>query len=151
MAYKNKNMFNKMKSKTNLDNTSCCFITHGTKIVGNIDSKGDIHIDGQFEGTLDCRGMAVIGPEAIIKGTIRGNKIEIWGNVEGGIFADELLSLKNSAVITGDIMVCNLSVEPGANFIGNCKMIEIEKSNQNEEPKEVLSESKKRVPAEQIG
>jgi cytoskeletal protein CcmA (bactofilin family) len=93
-----------------------------TKIVGNIESDGDIRIDGVMEGKLNCKGRVVIGPEANIKGTIHASNAEILGNVEGKITVIDLLSLKATAVIFGDLIMGKFSVEPGARFTGNCKM-----------------------------
>jgi len=95
---------------------------HDTKIVGNIDSDGDIRMDGEMEGKLNCKGRVVIGPDAHVKGTIYASNAEILGFVEGEITVIELLSLKSTAVITGDLLMGKFSVEPGARFTGNCRM-----------------------------
>ena len=99
-----------------------------TKIVGNIDSDGDIRMDGVLEGRLNCKGRVVIGPEAQIRGTIYANTAEILGNVEGEINVNDLLSLKSTALIIGDLNMGRFSVEPGARFTGICKMNGGEKS-----------------------
>ena len=101
-----------------------------TKIVGNIDSDGDLRMDGSLEGKLNCKGRVVVGPEAHVKGSIYARNVEILGNVEGIITAIELLSLKATAVITGDLIMGKFSVEPGARFTGNCKMNGVEKNQQ---------------------
>jgi cytoskeletal protein CcmA (bactofilin family) len=93
-----------------------------TKIIGNIESDGDIRMDGALEGKLNCKGRVVIGPEAQIKGTIFARNAEILGNVDGEITVIDLLTLKATAVITGDLIMGKFSVEPGARFTGNCKM-----------------------------
>ena len=93
-----------------------------TKIIGNIESDGDIRMDGAMEGKLNCKGRVVIGPEARIRGTIFARNAEILGNVEGEITVIDLLTLKSTAVITGDLIMGKFSVEPGASFTGNCKM-----------------------------
>ncbi len=99
-----------------------------TKIIGNIESDGDIRMDGAMEGKLNCKGRVVIGPEAQIKGTIYARNAEILGNVEGEITVIDLLTLKSTAVITGDLIMGKFSVEPGARFTGNCKMNGSEKN-----------------------
>ena len=99
-----------------------------TKILGDIESDGDIRMDGAMEGKLNCKGRVVIGPEAHIKGTIYARNAEILGNVEGEINVIDLLTLKSTAVITGDLLMGKFSVEPGARFTGNCKMNGSEKS-----------------------
>lgn len=102
-------------------------IAQDTKITGNIESDGDIRIDGDLVGDLDCKGRVVVGPDSKIKGTIRCNSAEIMGNMNGEIIVKELLSLKGSAHITGNLTMGKLSVEPGARFVGHCKMINDEK------------------------
>lgn len=93
-----------------------------TNIKGIIECKGDIRIDGHLEGTLDCKGRVVIGPEAKVKGTIHCNDAEIMGIVEGDVFTVDVLSLKSNACILGNLTMGKFSVEPGARFNGQCKM-----------------------------
>lgn len=99
-----------------------------TKIIGDIESDGDIRMDGALEGNLNCKGRVVIGPEARVKGTINARNAEILGNVEGEITVIDLLSLKGTALITGDLIMGKFSVEPGARFTGTCKMNGSEKT-----------------------
>ncbi len=105
-------------------------IAYDTTIKGNIESNGDLRFDGILEGDLDCKGRVVVGPDSKITGTIRCTSAEIMGYVTGEIIVNELLSLKASAAITGNLTMGKLSVEPGASFMGNCKMInEVEVPN----------------------
>ena len=99
-----------------------------TTIIGNINSDGDIRMDGVLEGNINCKGRVVVGPEAKIKGIIYARNAEILGTVEGEITVTDLLSLKGTAVIIGDLIMGKFSVEPGARFTGNCKMIGSEKN-----------------------
>ncbi len=98
-------------------------IAQDTKIKGNIESNGDIRIDGILDGDLDCKGRVVVGPDSKIHGTIRCSSAEIMGFVKGEIVVKELLSLKGSASITGNLTMGKLSVEPGARIVGHCKML----------------------------
>lgn len=102
-------------------------IAQDTKMEGNIESNGDIRIDGILEGDLDCKGRVVVGPDSKINGTIRCTSAEIMGIVTGEIFVKDLLSLRGSASITGNLTMGKLSVEPGALFFGHCKMTNDEK------------------------
>jgi len=97
-------------------------IAKDTMIKGDIKSDGDIRIDGTLEGNLECKGRVVLGPDARVKGTVRCRLADIMGNLEGEIFASELMTLKNTAVINGDLTMGKLSVEPGAQFTGKCSM-----------------------------
>ncbi|MCE1198972.1 MAG: polymer-forming cytoskeletal protein [Marinilabiliales bacterium] len=98
-------------------------ISQDTVIKGNIESGGDIRIDGILEGDLECRGRVVVGPESRIVGTIHCANAEILGFVKGEIIVKDILSLKSTASITGNLTMGKLSVEPGARFVGHCKMV----------------------------
>ena len=104
-------------------------IAQDTRITGNIDSDGDIRIDGILDGILRCKGRVVLGPDARIKGEIHSNTAEIAGTVDGEITVSDLLSLKSTAIINGDLIMGRFSVEPGARFSGICKMNSSEKSH----------------------
>ena len=102
-------------------------IAHDTTITGDIQSDGDFRLDGVLNGNLFCKGRVVLGPESKIIGEIHSNSAEIGGNVLGEITINDLLSLKSTAVITGDLIMGRFSVEPGARFTGVCKMNREEK------------------------
>ena len=97
-------------------------ISNGTDITGDIRSNGDIRIDGTLTGNLNTKGKVVIGPTGKISGEVICKNSEVSGVVEGKISVNQLLNLKASSRILGDIATSKLSIEPGAKFTGNCKM-----------------------------
>jgi cytoskeletal protein CcmA (bactofilin family) len=101
-------------------------ISTGTDITGDIKSNGDIRIDGSLTGNLNTKGKVVIGPTGKVKGEVICKNSEVAGIIEGKIIVGQLLNLKASSRITGDIVTVKLSIEPGALFSGNCKMSETE-------------------------
>jgi len=104
------------------DNTTINLISNGTDITGDIKSNGDIRIDGSLTGNLNTKGKVVIGPTGKVKGEVICKNSEISGIIEGKIIVGQLLNLKASSKIHGDIATLKLSIEPGAVFSGNCKM-----------------------------
>ena len=98
-------------------------ISVGTIIKGEILSPCDIRIDGTFEGKIQSKGRVVIGESAHIKGDIICDSIDLWGKVEGNVFVKDTLNLKEGCVVNGNLNIRKLSVELGATFNGNCKMI----------------------------
>ncbi len=94
----------------------------GTSIVGDVNCPGDIRIDGTLMGTLHVQGKIVIGASGSIKGEVNCKNSEIEGKIEGKITVAELLSLKATSSILGDIKTRKLAIEPGAFFTGNCTM-----------------------------
>jgi cytoskeletal protein CcmA (bactofilin family) len=110
------------------DSTTINLISSGTEITGNIKSAGDIRIDGGLTGNMSTKGKVVIGPTGKIKGEIICKNSEVSGIIEGKIVVSQLLSLKSSSKIIGDISTSRLSIEPGARFTGNCKMSDYEEN-----------------------
>jgi cytoskeletal protein CcmA (bactofilin family) len=99
-------------------------ISNGTDITGDIKSTGDIRIDGTLTGNLSTKGKVVIGPTGKVKGEVFCKNSEVSGCIEGKICVSQLLILKVSSKILGDISTSKLSIEPGAIFSGNCIMSE---------------------------
>jgi cytoskeletal protein CcmA (bactofilin family) len=97
-------------------------IAKGTRITGNISSDGDLRIDGEISGDLETKGRLVIGASGKIEGEIKCNSCEISGAHNGKLFVSELLSLKASSKVSGEIVTGRLSIEPGAYFAGTCTM-----------------------------
>jgi cytoskeletal protein CcmA (bactofilin family) len=106
-----------------------------TSLVGDIKSEGDFRIDGKVEGTIKTSGRVVIGQKGSVDGTIECTNADIEGKFSGNLHVDELLSLKATASISGDVVLGKLSVEPGANFNASCNMKGSIKSLKNEQPK----------------
>jgi cytoskeletal protein CcmA (bactofilin family) len=104
------------------DNTTINLISNGTDITGDIRSNGDIRIDGSLTGNLNTKGKVVVGTTGKVKGEIICKNSEVAGFIEGKITVTQLLNLKVSSKINGDIITSKLSIEPGAVFSGNCKM-----------------------------
>lgn len=118
------------------NSTTINLISSGTDITGDIISGGDIRIDGSVTGTLNTKGKVVIGPTGKIKGEVTCRNSEISGVIEGRISVSQLLNLKASCRIIGDISTSKLSIEPGAKFSGNCKMSDIDGNGENSVTKE---------------
>jgi len=97
-------------------------IGQGTEITGDIVCNGDLRIDGILTGNISSKGKIVIGESGKIKGEISCKNSDISGFVEGKVTVIELLSLKTTARINGDISTSKLAIEPGARFTGYCEM-----------------------------
>jgi cytoskeletal protein CcmA (bactofilin family) len=94
----------------------------GTVITGDIKSDGDFRVDGTIEGTIETKGRIVVGQTGVIKGTTICTNAEVEGSLSGNVHVNELLSLKATARITGDVVVGKLAIEPGATFDATCTM-----------------------------
>lgn len=97
-------------------------IVEETRFKGEIECESNIRIDGSFEGELTTKGRLVVGPQGKVEGTIRCQNCEVEGTLTGQIAVDELLSLKSSAAVEGEVHYGQLSIEPGAKMAGNLHM-----------------------------
>ncbi|MDX5320721.1 MAG: polymer-forming cytoskeletal protein [Bacteroidota bacterium] len=94
----------------------------GTSISGDINSSGDLRIDGNVRGNVQSKARIVLGPNGKIEGDIHAQNADIQGSVKGKLMIGEILFLKSTAQINGDIVTNKLVVESGAEFNGNCIM-----------------------------
>lgn len=97
-------------------------IASGTSVEGDVKSTGDIRVDGYIKGSLHTKGKLVIGSTGKIEGEIQCTHADISGEIKGNIVVSELLQLKSTAKLVGDIVTNKLAIEPGANFSGTCSM-----------------------------
>lgn len=97
-------------------------IAKGTVITGDIISEGDFRIEGTVQGNIKTPGKVVIGKTGIINGTLKSANADIEGKFTGKLLLSDMLSLKSSAHVEGEVIVGKLAVEPGANFNATCSM-----------------------------
>jgi cytoskeletal protein CcmA (bactofilin family) len=117
-------MFNS-KSKSSFDETTTnasTMIGAGTTITGDLQSNGDIRIDGILKGNLKGKSKIIIGTDGVVEGNIEGLHADIMGHVTGTIKVQELLYLHGSTEVNGDIYAGKLQIEPTAVFNGKCNM-----------------------------
>ncbi len=103
-------------------NQSINIINEGTRIKGDIIASGDIRIDGELTGNISVKGKLVVGPNGKIGGEVNCSNVEVSGYIKGKVNATELLNMKSTSQIEGDITAGKLSVEPGSLFSGTCSM-----------------------------
>ena len=115
-------MFSKDKKELEEISNASNHLGKGTIISGNIESYGNIRIEGEITGDLITKSKVVLGDSAKVLGKVLAQNAEISGEIKGTIEVSELLILKPTAVINGDIITNKLVVENGAQFNGTCKM-----------------------------
>lgn len=94
----------------------------GTLVEGTVKSEKDIRIEGNLKGKLHCDAKVVIGPTGHVEGEVRCGSAVIEGRFEGTIFVADLLNVRESASISGEVTTNRLVVQSGANFNVQCNM-----------------------------
>ena len=121
-------MFEQMKNRKEPVSTnetvssSINLIGNGTNIEGEVKSNGDIRVDGVITGSVTSKSKVVVGSTGKIEGDIFCQNADVSGTVKGKTMVAEMLFLKSTAIINGDIHTGKLVVEVGATFTGSCNM-----------------------------
>lgn len=97
-------------------------IGKGTVLEGNIETFGNIRIEGKVIGNIKTKSKVALGQSSHVEGNILAQNAEVEGELRGNIEVTDILILKPTAVIHGDIITNKLIVESGAAFNGGCKM-----------------------------
>jgi len=141
-------MFNKTTKENSMSTgrqessgSSINLIGTGTTIEGDIRSNGDIRIDGTVHGNVYSKAKVVVGSTGLVEGDINCQNADISGTVKGKSGINELLFLKSTSRMNGDIVTGKLIVEVGASFTGSCNMGPMIKDIKNvDKPAELAKE-----------
>ncbi|PLX12198.1 MAG: cell shape determination protein CcmA [Marinilabiliales bacterium] len=122
----------KKLNNTNGDSSVHNLISQGTTIKGDIETSGDLRIDGNIIGNIITKGKLVVGESAHIEGTIECENADISGKITAKVKINNLVRLSETSKFSGDIVTKKISIEPGAIFSGNCQMTSNIAGNNNE-------------------
>ena len=116
-------MFNKEEKKVadEISNSSN-IIGKGTMVEGSLETYGNIRVEGKVIGNVKTKSKVALGQSSKVEGNILAQNAEVAGEVHGTLEVSDLLLLKSTAVVHGDIITNKLIVESGAAFNGSCKM-----------------------------
>lgn len=129
-------------TSSSFDTNAIDRIAEGTTLEGNLKSSKGIRIDGIVKGSVTCEGKVVVGKNGVIEGEVTCQSADIEGTLKSTIIVKDILELKATSNLHGEITTGKLSIEPGATFTGNCKMGGVIKGIHKEEKKEVLAAEK---------
>jgi cytoskeletal protein CcmA (bactofilin family) len=117
-------MFKKETTKKELEqlSNSSTIIGKGTILEGNIETLGNLRIEGKAIGNVKSKSKIALGDSSLVEGNIMAQNAEIAGEVKGSIEVSDLLILKSGSIIHGDIITNRIVIESGASFNGQCKM-----------------------------
>ncbi len=92
-----------------------------TDFQGEFTVKGILRVDGRIEGRVnaDC---VVLSETGVIKGEIIAPKIIVGGKIEGSLRAQDIVEIKATGKVLGDIFTNKLSVTEGGEFNGKIEM-----------------------------
>jgi cytoskeletal protein CcmA (bactofilin family) len=97
-------------------------------IKGDLSGDEDLVIEGRVEGQVDLlKHNVTVGKNGRLRADVRGRTVIIEGEVDGNVFAQEQVILKQSGAVRGNLTAPRVVLEDGSRFKGSIDM----------EPKEV--------------
>ena len=112
-------------------------ILQGTVVNGNIESEGDLRIDGEIHGEITMKGKLVIGTDGKIVGNVKCGSAKVEGRLIGDIIAVEAVHMISQSHVEGNVITARLIVDEGSVFNGSCKMSTEEKPKKESDPEKV--------------
>jgi cytoskeletal protein CcmA (bactofilin family) len=98
---------------------STAWIGKSLRIDGHIVSDDNLTIDGNVEGTIVVGDHTLtVGPGATVKADLTARMIAISGSVIGNVKAHELLDLRSTGSVVGEIVAGRLRMADGAVIVG---------------------------------
>ncbi len=89
---------------------------------GTMKFKNSLMIKGKFEGQIDAQGHLILGPDAVVKATIKAGVVTNYGKIIGNVEAIKKMELLKGAELNGDIKTPDFIIESGCIFNGKCTM-----------------------------
>ena len=90
-------------------------IVEGAELNGNLQSPGDIRVDGKVKGNLTVGGKLVIGPTGYVEGNIVAKEVSISGQVVGKLNVKGLSSLHKTARMQAELTTEKLASSKAMN------------------------------------
>src|SRR3546814_2592393 len=118
MLGKDKRSFTEEPPVNGSSGGSVNLISAGTVIEGEINCRGDLRVDGKVIGRINSKAKVVIGNTGEVEGDIVCQHADVFGKYNGNMRISEILFMKSSCHVQGDVHAGKLVVEAGAVFSG---------------------------------
>src|SRR5437016_5758392 len=92
-------------------------------IKGELTGDEDLTIEGRVEGKIELKDHnLIIGPNGKINAEINAKSVTVIGSVVGNINASDIIEIKPSGSVMGDVKAPRISIADGAHFKGSVDM-----------------------------
>ena len=110
-----------LKNTTNMftnksKGSSLSIITQGIDFTGEVNTEGDIHLDGNMKGTIKANEV-VIGPNGSFEGEIVSNILIVSGNGKGK-FNIKNLHIRKDGTLSGKAKYYIVTIDSGGKVLG---------------------------------
>jgi cytoskeletal protein CcmA (bactofilin family) len=88
---------------------------------GEINVKGTLRVEGRIEGRVNA-DWVILNETGTVRGDVTARKIIVGGTVEGNLRGQEIVEIKSSGKVSGDIFAARLCVNEGGECNGKIEM-----------------------------
>ena len=97
------------------DRSRVLVVSEDTYLKGDIRNGGLIEVFGYIEGSV-TGDMLIVRPGGRCYGTIKVDGADVHGDLQGQIFVKQLITIRASGSVTGDVQYGRLAMEMGASM-----------------------------------
>jgi cytoskeletal protein CcmA (bactofilin family) len=97
------------------DRSRVLVVSEDTYLKGDIRNGGLIEVFGYIEGSV-TGDMLVVKPGGRCYGTVKVADADVHGDLQGQVFVKQLITIRGSGSVTGDVQYGRLAMEMGANL-----------------------------------
>lgn len=93
------------------------------ELTGELSGSEDLFVEGKVQGKIRLPQHSVtVGAKGRVSAEVQARVLEIEGEVDGHLFGEELIVLRKSARVRGDLVAPRVVIEDGAKFKGTIDM-----------------------------
>jgi cytoskeletal protein CcmA (bactofilin family) len=97
------------------DTSRVLIISEDTSLKGDVRNGGRIEVYGYIEGSI-TGDQLIVRPGGRCYGTVRVDAADMHGTVQGEIFVKQLITIRSSGDVSGNVQYGRLAMELGANL-----------------------------------
>lgn len=111
------------EKKKHVEDTNA-FLGKGAEFIGKLIFKGNVRIDGDFQGEIYGQGSVDVGQGALVKANMVVQSVYVGGEVQGSLEVKEKINIHSTGKLFGDVHTPVFIMEEGALFDGRSHMSE---------------------------
>ena len=93
------------------------------ELKGNLTGTEDLVVEGRIEGKIELRQHSItVGRSGWVKGDVYGLTVVVMGEVQGNLYGEEQVLLRQTCTVCGNISAPRVTLEDGAHFKGSIDM-----------------------------
>jgi cytoskeletal protein CcmA (bactofilin family) len=113
-------MLDTRKAKAYNENKVVTIIGPGTRVTGDLTSKGTIRIEGEVGGHVRCDDSVVVQQSGKVHADVVAGQVIISGEVKGNVYALDRLEITATGRVVGDVTAPRVSFAEGMLLEGKC-------------------------------